>query len=124
MKAWKVWDDEYYNGTWVLFAETRGKAHAMAMRHEAFENCEWNDIRVKRCPEMDEMWNGRTLMDWDNPLDRIALVKHGWHCLYEYEAQARGECLECPASKWCEWYQDYLDEMDIRRDVGKWNREP
>lgn len=68
MKAWKVYDETAYEaGSTVVFAETRGKAHALAMHMDCYEDAEWNDVRVTRRPAMDYMYQpGKVEMDWDN----------------------------------------------------------
>ena len=45
MKAWHVsnkYEPDY--GSMIVFAETRGKAQAMAMSSELGEDSEWNDL--------------------------------------------------------------------------------
>lgn len=82
MKAWKVEDKASYEGyCTVVFAETRGKAHALAMRTGCCDGAEWNDVRVTRLPAMDKMYKpGKREMDWYDDEDRIALVECGWFC--------------------------------------------
>lgn len=107
MKAWVV-NDDYRDGMAVVFAETRGKAHQMAMKTDACEDSEWNDIRVRRMPCMDSHWEpGKWEMDWYLDEDRIALVKEGWYCI---EPQYDKACPTCPAAEWCGPYQDRLEE--------------
>lgn len=107
MKAWKVWDN-WGEGSTVVFAETRGKAHALARSTDCCEDSEWNDIHVRRFPEMDKMWKpGKWEMDWYDPEDRTALVKCGWSCLEpEYE-----DCEHCPAKEWCCQYEDAKEDL-------------
>ena len=109
MKAWTVSDDaSYERGCTVVFAETRGKAHELALHTDCCEDAEWNDIRVRRNPAMDKMYRGRTEMDWYEPEDRIALVKEcGWYCI----DVDREYCEECPAAQWCEDYQDWKEDQ-------------
>ena len=109
MKAWRVCDKaDYVGGSTVVFAETRGKAHELALHTDCCEDAEWNDVRVTRIPAMDKMYRGKDEMDWYEPEDRIALVKEGWYCLdcdIEY-------CEKCPAAEWCGHYQDWKDDME------------
>ena len=112
MKAWRVEDIyAYEDGCAVVFAETRGKAHALAQNTDCCEDAEWCDIRVTRIPEMDKMWKpGKKEMDWCNAEDRIALVKEcGWSCNDEYLDRER-DCPECPAAEWCGPYLDWKKE--------------
>lgn len=112
MKAWRVSDEAAYeDGCTVVFAETRGKAHALALNTDCCEDAEWNDVRVTRLPAMDKMYKGRKEMDWCNAEDRIALVKEcGWSC--SYETLDRDECSYCPAAEFCDSYQDWKADME------------
>ena len=59
----------------VVFAETRGKARALARCTEACEDVDFIDIEVHRKPQMDKYYtDGKMEMDWLNSKDRIALV--------------------------------------------------
>jgi len=116
MKAWRVRDEaaEIQYCT-VVFAESRGKAHALAMNSDCCENAEWNDISVRRLPAMDKMYKGRKEMDWCNAEDRIALVREcGWSCAYDFIERDR--CPDCPAAEWCDDYQDWLAEDEKERN--------
>lgn len=109
MKAWKI-DTAWGEGSTVVFAETRGKAHALAMRTDCCEDASWTDVRAVRLPEMDKMYRpGKWEMDWDDKRDRIALVKDcGWYC-FDVD---REYCEGCPASEWCGDYQDWKMEEE------------
>ena len=114
MKAWMVWDegDDYdYRGNTVVFAENRGKAKSLARYTDTCEDTEWVDIRAIRFREMDCMFRGMPEMDWDNPQDRLALVKAGWSCI----EMMNDECKECAAKDFCNKYQDYLHDMKEER---------
>ena len=114
MKAWKVCDiRSEIGGCTVVFAETRSRAHALAMGTDCCEDAEWNDVRVKRIPAMDKMFKpGKCEMDWSDPDDRIALVKEcGWFCCHEWLDRER-DCPVCPAAEWCEDYQDWKEDSD------------
>lgn len=110
MKAWVVRDEYGDRGSTVVFAETRGKAHYLAMHTDVAEDSEWCDISVRRIPEMDARYTpGKIEMDWYDAEDRIALVKLGWYCFeFEYAIEC---CRSCPAAQWCDRYQDYLKEV-------------
>lgn len=97
MKAWTVRgiDSDYAT---VVFAETAGKAKAIAVGTDACEDYDYLDIRAHRFKEMDKFYRGKREMDWYNDEDRIALVKTGWYCLDPYE----WECKECVAREFCE----------------------
>ena len=108
MKAWLVREKDEYMAT-VVFAETRGKARAIAQYTDACEDCDFCDIEVHRKPNMDKYYkDGKTEMDWDNPQDRIILVKEcGFQCAeIEY-----ADCDECSAKEFCDFYNDYKEEL-------------
>lgn len=108
MKAWHVNDEKSYEGgSAIVFAETRGKAHQLALRTDACEDAEWNDVRVLRAPAFDKYYTeGKWEMDWYTKADRIAMVQNGWSCLEpEWD-----DCKFCEASEWCGPYQDYIRE--------------
>lgn len=111
IKAWRVSDEaSEVGGCTVVFADTRGKAHVLALRTDCCENAEWNDVRVTRLPEMDKMWKpGKWEMNWYDSEDRIALVKEcGWSCCEDYLDRER-DCPVCPAAEWCDSYQDWRE---------------
>ena len=104
MKAWQVREiDNPY--TTVVFAETRGKAKALALATDACEYAEFINIEVHRRTQLDKYYKvGKREMDWYDPKDRIALVKElGMSCEY------MEDCEKCSAKKYCEQYQHYLE---------------
>ena len=105
IKAWHVtaWYKEY---SAIIFAETRAKAHYLATKSDTFEDSEWNEISVRRLPQMDKMYRGNTEMDWDYAEDRIALVKEcGWHCSEDYVDYEK-DCPSCPAAQFCDIFKE------------------
>jgi len=114
MKAWRVEDvRSCEGGVTVVFAESRGKAHALAMNTEICEDADWNDVYVRRLPVMDKMYKpGKVEMDWNCPEDRIALVKEcGWYCNNDY-VDRETDCAACPAADYCDNYQDWKEDPD------------
>ena len=102
MKAWLVNEKEERISA-VVFAETAGKARALAQYTEVCEDCDFCDIQVRRLPQIDKYYkDGKTEMDWNNPKDRIALVKE---CGFQCEI-IMDECNECPAKKFCGTYSE------------------
>lgn len=101
MKAWLVREKDEFFAT-VVFAETRGKARSIAMHTEACEDVDFCDIEVTRKPQLDKYYSdGRVEMDWDNPEDRIALVKEcGFRC--SDDTLEHIDCSDCPAKEYCE----------------------
>ena len=55
MKAWLVREKDEFCAT-VVFAETRGKARALAKYTDACEDCDFIDIEVRRVPQMDKYY--------------------------------------------------------------------
>jgi hypothetical protein len=108
MKAWLAREKDGFCAT-VVFAETRGKARALARCTDACEDSDFCDIEVHRLPKMDKYYkDGKTEMDWYNRKDRIALVKEcGFQCAeIEY-----ADCDECSAKEFCDFYKDYAEEL-------------
>lgn len=111
MKAYKVWDEDNCEGySTVVFAPTRSKAKAAARWTDACEDAEYTKIHAIRLPELDKEYRGHTEMEWNDQLDRIALVKQGWHCHPDYWDP--DDCEICPATDWCDLYNDTLEEME------------
>jgi hypothetical protein len=104
MKAWLVREKDEFCAT-VVFAETRGKAKAMALSTDCCEDVDFCRIEVRRVPQIDKYYvDGKREMYWDTPNDRIALVKEcGFYCEYEED------CENCYAKEYCDKYQNYLE---------------
>ena len=100
MKAWRVDDRNAEYGTVIVFAPTRGKAIAIALRNDdTFEDCEWTELRAYRFPEYDKYYDGSEIVDfWYSDEHRVRLVRDfGWSCVEQIESY----CEECPAKQWC-----------------------
>lgn len=111
MKAWMV-REKYEFRTTVVFAETRGKARALAQSTETCEDADFCDIEVHRARQMDKYYtDGKKEMDWFNSKDRIALVKDcGFVCDRDYwEIE---DCENCPAKEYCDEYKDNQAEKE------------
>jgi hypothetical protein len=109
MKAWLVYtEDEPYSE--IVFAETRGKARQLALSTDAFCDAEFIEIKVHRIKSADEYYEeGKWHLDWENPQDRIILVKeYSWYCADDYFDFV--DCKTCPANKYCEKYKDFIRE--------------
>ncbi len=107
MKAWlvRVRDENWCT---VVFAESRGKARAAALSTDCCEDADFTDIEARRLPIADSQYNGRTEMDWDDPKDRLFLVKEaGFYCEYVEPYN----CEKCSAKEYCDLYQDSLEEL-------------
>lgn len=110
MKAWLVREKDQFCAT-VVFAETRGKARSMALATDCCEDAKFTDIEVHRQPQIDKYYkDGKYEMNWNNPNDRLVLVKEcGFYCSDDY----RDDCENCSAKEYCEDYQHYLEsEVD------------
>ena len=99
-KAWLVREKGEFLAT-VVFAETRGKARALAQQTNACEGADFIDIEVIRIKKADKYYNpGKIELDWENAKDRIALVKDcGFTC--DYDIRRWVECETCPAREFC-----------------------
>lgn len=116
MKAYKISDLKgYADYLTVVFAETSGKAKAIAITTDAFNDYDFTEISARRVPELDKYYRGLDEMDWCEPTDRIALVKEvGWFCSDEtFDSE---ECPTCPAKQWCERWQN---EKNITTFLGR-----
>ena len=103
-KAYSCVDRYEPSNTTIVFAETPGKAKSVAKLSDYFEGTEWNDIYVRRVPELDLEYRGRDEMEWDNDADRIVLVSHGWHCDPEwYDPE---DCKDCAAKDICDYHKE------------------
>lgn len=70
MKAWLVREKGEFCAT-VVFAETRGKAKALAQSTDACEDLAFCDIEAYRRPSLDKYYvTGKREMYWFNAEDR------------------------------------------------------
>lgn len=112
MKAWVVGPKEEFYRT-VVFAENRGKAKVAAMATDACDDTDFIDIEVRRLPTADSQYKGRSEMHWEDPADRLFLVKEcGFYCEYVEP----GECARCSAKEFCEEYQQSLEELESENE--------
>lgn len=93
----------------IVFAETAGKARALAMQTDACEDADFTSIEVCRQKEADKYYKpGKLQLDWLKAEDRIAMVKDcGFTCIPD--AHCRAECADCPAGEFCD---DYIGSED------------
>ena len=114
MKAYAVNDREGYSlYSVIVFAESRGKAIAAALGTEEFpyQDWEYTELRAVRKPEFDKNYNGRRYMDWDDPDDRLAMVKDGgYYC--EEDFFDPDYCETCAGKEYCTRYEEYLEECE------------
>lgn len=110
MKAWLVQDKWDCYGAEIVFAETRGKARYLALRTDCCSETQFLDVDVRRKPSADKYYkDGKWHLDWDNPKDRIALVKDcDFVCDYDYwEIE---DCKDCSAKQYCDRYRERKSE--------------
>lgn len=112
MKAYEVSDRERYSELIVVvFAESRGKAVAAALGTYEFPYRDWSytELRAIRMPEFDKCYRGNFRMDWDDPDDRLAMVRDvGYYC--NEDAFYPDDCAKCSGKDYCSRYEEYLDE--------------
>ena len=111
MKAWLVREKDEFCAT-VVFAETRGKARALARCTDACEDVDFVRIEVSRMKECDKCYkDGKWQMDWEDPADRLVLVKDcGFYC--DYDAFDLKYCADCSGKEYCDQYKDRIQEEE------------
>ena len=100
MVAWEA-SSKCEDGYVIVFAGTREKARQIALLlSEQFDHSRYIDLRVYRKPKMDKYYKrGKEIMDFNDPKDRLALVKDaGFYCS-EYNRES--DCAKCNAKKYC-----------------------
>ena len=109
MKAWIIREKDEFCAE-IVFAETRGKAKVLASSTDCCETAKFIDLEAHRMPQADKYYKeGKWHLDWDNPKDRVALVKDcGFVC--DYEHLEWEDCENCSASQYCDRYKDHLIE--------------
>ena len=112
MKAWLVGEKDESYAT-VVFAETRGKAQALALYTDCCEGADFCDIKASRKPQMDKYYTpGKTEMDWDIAEDRIALVKDcGFIC--DPDSREWEDCETCPAKQFCDGAEERSEDNGL-----------
>jgi hypothetical protein len=110
MKAWIVKERDEC-ACEVVFADTRGKARALARHTDTLSETDFTDIEVRREPNADKYYkDGKWCMDWENPEDRIALVKDcGFSCDPDYFDLEY--CADCVAKDYCDMYKDHIADL-------------
>ena len=105
MKAYLVREKDQFCAT-IVFAETTGKARQLALSTDCCEDAHFIDIEVHRQPQVDKYYKeGKWHLDWENPQDRIVLVKEcGFWC------ESDEDCEKCSAKQYCDKYADHLTE--------------
>ena len=108
MKAYIVEDRTDPLFATVVFAETAGKARAIARNTDACEDIDFIDISARRAPSLDLCYKGKEEMDWNDPEDRLDMVKlAGFECSREIWDP---DCEPCPAKEWCGRYERDNDD--------------
>ena len=111
MNAWLVKEKDEFCAT-VVFAETRGKARALAAHTETCEDTDFCDILVYRRPALDKYYvPGKKEMDWFKADDRIALVKDGgFSCCPDYWEPE--DCKTCSAAEYCDVAKERVNRLE------------
>lgn len=119
MKAWLVKEKDEFCAA-VVFAETRGKARALALCCDCCEAARFTDIEVRRQPQVDKYYKeGKRYLDWEHPQDRIVLVRDcGFVCSYEYFEWE--DCESCSATEYCDRYSERSELLsDILKERSR-----
>lgn len=109
MKAWVV-KDKFAELCVVAFAPTASKAKSTASFE--FEDSEYIDLQAHRLPEADSYYSGNEepyCLDWLDHDDRLFLVKE---CGFRCEDFLWECCEECKANKYCDEYQQWLNDRE------------
>lgn len=110
MKAYSATDKNEWMFSTVVFAETAGKARAIAQQTDACEDVDFTDIYVKRIPALDRFYRGKQEMDWYDPDDRAAMVRYGnFECSREIDVSEE-KCSKCSAAEWCGRYEGIKED--------------
>lgn len=111
MKAYKVF---FSNGeeevASIVFAKNPDKAKATGYKVGDFKHIYYIDLRANRIPKLDKYYaEGKVTLNWENPDDRLTLVKElGWYC-WDYEPK---DCQKCKAKRYCETYLNNQEDED------------
>lgn len=110
IRAFICQEEEEWNSI-VVFAESAGKARYIAMNsYELGDDLRFRDIRVRRAPMLDKSYRGSNMMDWNNPEDRVAMVRDaGFRCSGDWYDP--NDCETCAAREYCETYKDRTEEQ-------------
>ena len=103
MRAYKVFDREYYYSV-VVFAESPSKAKSYTYNHlDDLDGAEYTDLRARRIKRLDKYYKpDKKYLDWYIDEDRLALVKDGGYFCEELNF----ECDNCIARKYCEMIKE------------------
>lgn len=107
MKAWKI-NNLYKDETTVVFAETRGKARAIAQRTDLCEDLAFTEIIIHRFKEADSQYRGHSEMDWYDHDDKMFLLSQGWYCDGDMEYEY---CKNCEEKEACAIWKDIINEL-------------
>ena len=110
-KAYCVSDKNGDGNSYIVYAESRGKAIGYALRYcdDAFGDYTFTEMRAIRKPKLDLYYHGASELEWDNMDDRLAMVRDaGFYCSYEMDVTT-DECEECKAHEWCSRYKEMID---------------
>ena len=108
IRAFVCQEEEEWNSV-VVFAESAGKARYIAIcSYELGDDLRFQDVRVYRAPSLDKCYRGLNMMNWNDPQDRIAMVRDaGFQCS---EADPVS-CEICAARAYCDTYKDRMEEQ-------------
>ena len=119
MKAYEVTDD-YCGFSNIIFASSLAKA-----KYIAFRNSDYSDFigflaynTIRRCEKADPAYKGKECMDWDDPDDRLFLVKElGWACVGGHS----DDCRKCVANEFCDMGMRYIEEDELLDEMEENN---
>jgi len=104
MKAWGCMDYEAECG-YIVFAETRGKAHSLVMGEDGFDCSEWTDVNVRRIKEIDGRINAECVADWQKNVRLYYEAR--W-----FPEQGASSCDWCSLYRYDEIPESHIEETD------------
>ena len=95
-KAWYIRSGSSNNCHEVVFADSADEARILA-RSALPGNVAFSDVHVTRVPALDDKYVDHSVMNWDDPNDRLALMRLGWRC-----STWADDCAVCAGRDFCE----------------------
>ena len=111
MKAWKVDTNDCDYGATIVFAETSGKAKAVAFAMcSQFDGLNFTELRARRYKDLDQYYKGEAYPDaWNDDELKLVLVRdHAWFCIDGID----NYCDDCIAKEYCLQWEGIEEEEE------------
>lgn len=109
MKAWKVDTNDSDYGATIVFAETSGKAKAVALANcSQFDGLDFTELCARRYKDLDQYYKGEAYPDaWNDDELRLILVRdYAWFCIDGIDSY----CDDCIAKEYCLQWEGVEEE--------------